>query len=282
MSIYLFFLLENKNHNWILFLGQISSEASYYVDVHMPYSKYIQFGKALNPAVQNPDNASNPLTYCMYPSLSSQFIHGSTSGGQLYSNTNTACSQYMVERCSKKWDQYCDAFVELNPDSYWPNMGVVDKQAYENAKLFWNLQTSVGEDLIRNTMYARYILPRGTFVSKQPFDPNVANSPTITVYDTDMPYYSKVVGLDNPAQIRKDTYLPMMIRNAKLCWDVLARIFLGYIRREEGLQDTLRGTILESFFRENESVLREYIRQAVRFVPSFQIQNRPPYECVNK
>jgi len=241
----------------------------------MPYSTFFQFGKELNPSEKNPTNSANPLTYCLLPTLNSQFFHGSTSAGQLYSNSNTACSNFMAERCQNKWDSYCDAFVELNQDTYWPNLGVMDQLAFDNAKLFWNLKTTVGDDLIRNVMYHRYICPQHQYSTREPFDPNVANSPMIQVYDNYVPYYSKVIGLHDFQQIQTDPYIPKMIQHAKLCTDVLGRIFLGYIRKEPNLR--LEGTVLEQFFRDHWQVWNQYVSQAIQFVPSFQIENQPPY-----
>ena len=181
----------------------------------------------------------------------------------------------MAERCGQTWDGYCDAFVALNTETYWPNQGVVDQLAYANAKQFWRMTTSVGEDLIRNTMYQRYICPQGIHVTQEPFDPNVANSPQIHMFDNYAPYYSKVVGLQDPTVVRQDAHILKMLDHAKVCTDVLGRIYLGYLRKEPDVQ--IHGSILEDFFQQNESVLQQYVQQAIQNVPSFQIQNQPPY-----
>lgn len=240
----------------------------------MPYSTILQFGNALNTASQNPSNAANPLTYCLLPTLNSQFNHGSTSAGQLYSNSNTACSNYMAERCKQTWDGYCQAFVDLNRDTYWPNLGVIDQAAYENAKNFWNLQTTLGDDLIRNVMYHRYICAQ-QYATPQPFDPNVANSPEIQVYDNYIPYYSTVIHLSDPSTIESDPYISKMMEHAKICTDVLGRIYLAMVRKEPNVH--LTGTSLERFFLQHTELWTQYVSQAIRFVPSFQQENRPPY-----
>jgi len=237
----------------------------------MPYSKFINFGKAINSNVNNNFNAANPITYCLVPTLGSQFSHGSTSSGQLYSNMNTNCTNYMIERCKNNWDEYCQTFVELNTDSYWPNLAVIDTLAYTNAKQFFNIKTTIGQDLIRNVMYHRYICTERNESTREQFDPNVANSPYIQLYDNNVQYYSKLKNLDK--NIDKDKYIDKMIENAKICMDVLGRIYLGYIRKEINILNTR----LEKFLKDNQSIFNSFIEQAILLVPSFQIQNQPPY-----
>ena len=48
------------------------------MSAHRNYTKYIDFGKDVNNQVKSPFNASNPLTYCMFSTLGTQFMHGSS------------------------------------------------------------------------------------------------------------------------------------------------------------------------------------------------------------
>jgi|UniRef100_A0A6C0K6R7 hypothetical protein len=237
------------------------------------YAQFIDFGKAINPNIKNPMNPANPLTYCMFPTLNSQFFHGSTSGGMLYSNQNASCMSFMAGRCSKEWDGYCQAFMDLNPDTYWPNMAVVDSDAYNNGKGYWNVKPTVGQDLLRNSVYLKFIAVPGQKASVTPFDSNVANSPMITIYNNQVNVYSFVQNLDNPKQIDEDIHVQMMLQNPMICMDVLGRIYLAYHRNENDLPAKIKGTKLEEYFLKNKGVFVDYVAQAVRRVPSFGIQN---------
>jgi hypothetical protein len=62
-----------------------------------------------------------------------------------------------------------------------------------------------------------------------------------------------------------------MLKYPYVCFDVLGRIYLAYLRKENGIN--IRGTFLEKFFQENKKILNEFIQQAIIFVPSFQKEN---------
>lgn len=235
------------------------------------YSQFIDFGKDYNNAIKNPYNSANPLTYCMFPTLNSQFFHGSASGGLLYGNENTNCFNFMAERCEKEWDGYCQAYVDVNVDSYWPNQASIDTDAYNNAKQFFNIKPTIGQDLIRNSCYRKFIHVPNNVGTKQPFDYTVANSPIITIYDNYVSGYSLVKNLSNNNEINNDEHIKKMLENPYICFDVLARIYLGYKRKEKNIN--IQNTILEKFFIENEKILNNFVQQAIKFVPSFNINN---------
>lgn len=236
------------------------------------YTKITDFGRSLNAQVENPLNAANPLTYCMVPTLNSQFFHGGPSGYLLYGNANPNCMSFMSERCKNEWDGYCQAFVDLNSDSYWPNGAVLDTVAFQNAKTFLNIKTTVGQDMLRNSCYHRFLFIPNLVGSEQPFDPTVANSPMITLYDNYVTAYSHVKNLSDPETVDKDVHVDKMMENPKVCLDVLGRIFLGYHRQEGGIH--IKGTKLEEFFKINHEFLSGYVKQAIIYVPSFQRKNR--------
>ena len=233
------------------------------------YTPFIQFGQAYNKNIKNPLSSANPLTYCMYPTLNSQFFHGSASGGLLYGNQNSACFAFMADRCEKSWDGFCEAYARQNRDTYWPNLGSVDTEAYENAKRFLRIRTSVGDDLIRNSVYRRFIRVPNQVVTREPFDPTVANSPSVTLYDNYVDGYSQVVGLDGG--VDEDPHVRLMLQHPSLCFDVLGRIALAVRRGEPGIN--IGGSRLEEFLNKNPRLLDEYLEQAVALVPSFQAQN---------
>jgi hypothetical protein len=232
------------------------------------YSKFYQFGNRINSQIQQDTNAANPLTYCLVPSLSSQFFHGSSSANQLYSNSNAPCMNFMAQRCRLQWDDYCDAYMTINTDNYWPNMAVIDSLAYQNGKQFFNIQPTVGQDLLRNTCYLKFIETSDLPHYIEQFDPNVANSPMIKTYQEFVNRYSKVIHLNDTTQINNDRLIQKMLENYQICIDVIGRIYLGWIRQEEGIQ--LKNTIIEHFFQQNSKLLNLYVQQAIERIPSFQ------------
>jgi hypothetical protein len=232
------------------------------------YKKFKDFGSRINSEIENDFNAANPLTYCMVPSLNSQFFHGSSSSNQLYSNMNTSCTNFMAQRCSVAWDDYCEAFFQINTDNYWPNLAVVDQIAYQNGKQFFQINPTIGQDLLRNACYMKFIYTDDLNYTTEQFDPNVANSPFIKIFNEYVSRYSKVINLSDPNKIKDDKLVKRMLDNYQICIDVIARIYLAYLRKENDIN--LKDTPLEDFFKKNEALLNFYLAQAIELVPSFQ------------
>ena len=214
-------------------------------------------------------SASNPLTYCMVPTLNSQFFHGSLSGGLIYGNQNSNCMNFMAERCSTEWDGFCQAYLDLNVDTYWPNEAVMDAVAYNSVKTFFNLKPTIGQDLLRNSCYRRFISIPDSRPSMQQFDNTVPNSPLLTIYNNYTTTYSRV---QNLIDINNDVLVKKMLQYPAICFDVLARIYLAHLRNEEGVE--IKNTILEKFFQENQKILNQFVAMAIRFIPSFQKENK--------
>jgi hypothetical protein len=173
----------------------------------------------------------------------------------------------MAERCSQNWDGFCQAYLDLNVDTYWPNEAVIDAVAYNSVKNFFNLKPTIGQDLLRNSCYRRFIyIPEAT-PSKQQFDNTVPNSPVLTIYNNYTTTYSRVQNLKN---VNHDILIQKMLQYPAICFDVLARIYLAQIRNEINIKDT----ILDTFFTENKKILDRFVAMAIQFIPSFQIASR--------
>lgn len=237
------------------------------------YAKIIDFGKAMNKQVESPLNPSNPLTYCMFPTLNSQFIHGSTSSGLLYDTNNASCTNFMAQRCEEQWDGFCDAYQMVNVDNYWPNTASIDSQAFELAQFFLQNRPSVGDNLVRNTVYRRFLQLPKEVPSTQPFDPTVASSPTIEIYNNTVTSSSVLKNLDN---VDQDPYIQKMMDNPKVCFDVLSRIYLGYLRQEPATA-AIHGTQFEAFLKRNEPLFSRFLDVALPVIPSFQPYRQDPY-----
>lgn len=193
------------------------------------YTKFLQFGKAMNQNVTNPLDQSNPLTYCLIPTFNAQFLHGSTSTNLLYTPNGPGCMNYMSERCSIVYDGYCRAYKDLNTDTVWPNMGCIDNLSFNLAKMFQKINTTSGQNMIRNAAERRFIVYPGVVATAEPFDPNVANSPIVTKYiNTYKPGPVGFKNLNDPANVDSDPLIYEMCQNWTACLDVLTKIYKGW------------------------------------------------------
>lgn len=235
------------------------------------YTKIIDFGKGLNPQVQSPLNPSNPLTYCLFPTLNSQFIHGSSSSGLLYDTNNANCTNFMAQRCAQEWDGFCDAYQMINVDTFWPNTASIDSKAFELAQFFLQNKPAVGDNLTRNTAYLRFLSLPFEYPSVQPFDPTVANSPPVTIFPNMVSTPSQ---LRLPEKIDQDPYIQKMVENPKVCFDILARIYLGVLRKEPSTE-SLRNTQFMVFLERHKQLLDRFIEVAVPRLASFQTHTPP-------
>lgn len=234
----------------------------------MSYPKFIDFGKGINKNVDNPTNASNPLTYCMFPTLNAQFVHGSTSTGYLYAPYSPSCQAFMKDYCSKNFDGFCEAYNVLNVDRYWPNSVGKDVQAQSYANSFQGYYPTVGENMIRNVVHNYFIYFPNAVKTVDQFDPNVANSPMITFDNSYVNESSFVVNLDDPKKIDRDEKVQLMLQHSRPCFDVLARIYLGILRKEPKIN--IKGSNLEKFFISNSEIFFKFVNQAVTTLTSFQ------------
>jgi len=231
------------------------------------YSTFSNFGKAINTQTK-PTDSSNPLNYCIFPTLSSQFIHGSASSGLLYDNNNTYCMNFMTEYCEKNWDGYCNAFEAINVDSYYPNTAVIDTTAFQLAQFFLkNNHPSLGDMLLRNVIQRKYIDYPGIEKDVVQFDSNTANSPFITIYSN---YTLRPSQLKNLETIPSCPLIQKMLMNPKPCFDVIARLYLGLLRREPLTSYLYQNLLLQDFFKKNQEVLQQFLMLAKTKIPSFQ------------
>lgn len=242
------------------------------------YSTYIDFGKKMNQNIRSPFNSANPLSYCMRSTLNSNFLHGSATGSLLYSNHNQNCDNFMAQRCAEDFDGFCEAYIETNKESFYPNEGSIDAQSEQFANLFLKYNPTPGEYMLRNAACRKYLDFPNTKPSYQQFDPTVANSPIIKVYANYTCGSSVVVNLDDPKTINECPLMRKMLQIPKASFDIFARIYLAYfIRQEHGVN--IKGTRLEDFLRFNSDMFERYIEQAVRVVPSFRRGNYVGSAC---
>jgi hypothetical protein len=230
------------------------------------YSTFINFGTPLNPQT-SPTDLSNPLTYCIFPTLSEQFLHGSSTAGLLYGTDNTYCMNFMTEYCKNEWDPYCETYKSINIDSYFPNTAVIDTYAFQAAQAFLrNNHPSQGEMLLRNVVQRTFIEYPGISYYETPFDSNTANSPSIKIYANYTTIPSKLIHLD---QIPVNPIVSQMLSYPNVCFDILARFYLGILRNEPNIQYILNYEPLLSFLKRNEQILFVFTQFAREKSPSF-------------
>jgi len=222
------------------------------------YSKFYQFGTAMNANVKNPLDQSNPLTYCITPTFNAQFLHGSTSTNLLYTPQGPGCMNYMSERCAGVYDGFCRAYTTLNQDTSWPNTGVIDSLTYSIAKDYMRVQPTTGQNMIRNAAERRFLYYPGIVSTSEPFDPNVANSPQVVRYDNSYsPGIVQFQNLDNPANVDNDPLIDELKRNWQTSLDVLVKIYKGY--KEKSPQIRLYPSKFELFLLEKAPVFEDFI-----------------------
>lgn len=242
------------------------------------YPPIIDVGRAINDQVHDPVNVSNPLTYCTFPTVNAQFLHGSTgAAGFLYTPYSQNCQGFMTDYClQQEWDGFCEAYSVINVDRTWPNNAGLDVTAQQYANSFQGFYPTVGENLIRNVVHRRFIMFPNKRVQFMPFDPNVANSPTISYSEPYVIESSHVMHLDDPASIHEDRFVQLMINHPRPCFDVLARIYLAVQRNEPHI--SIQGTILDKFLQQNRQLFNLFLEHAIGAIPSFQ-QGRITNNC---
>ena len=152
------------------------------------YAKFAKFGANINLGIREPYNVSNPLTYCLFDNLSTQFLHGSTAAD--YYPGCYQCQNYMATRCagiykeSEAWDGYCKVYYNQNNDRLWPNpnTAAINSTAAKLGGCCGDAQCSVSrgrltfsQQLLRNTAERRFLRYPRNYMNLEAFDPNVAN-----------------------------------------------------------------------------------------------------------
>lgn len=222
------------------------------------YRKISQFGEAMNPNVLNPLDQSNPLSYCLLPTYNSQFLHGSTASGLLYTPQGPGCSNYMAERCSIVYDGFCSAYNTINTDTSWPNVAGIDNLTFNIARDWLKIKTTTGQNMIRNAAERRFLVYPGVCMTAEPFDPNVANSPIVSRYNSSYkPGPVSFKNLDNPANVDNDLLVDEMIAHWPACLDVLTKIYKGYKDKNPAIN--LYPSKFERFLHEKSSLFEDFL-----------------------
>lgn len=238
------------------------------------YVKSKKFCPQLN-EITSPFDASNPLTYCLFPTLSSQFLHGSQSSNLLYGTYNPSCQNFMAEYCSQNWDKFCDTYEILNTDESKPNNAARDPENFVYAQAFLkNNQPTLGEMLVRNTVSLQFIDYPYITKRHEPFDPASTGSPMITIYQNQNIGPSFIKPIPN---INNNHFIHKMLDNQKACLDVIARLYAGFVNNERNTTN-FRKSILEEFFIKNQNMLNIFLKYPSNALQiNEKLRKEPPF-----
>jgi hypothetical protein len=121
--------------------------------------------------------------------------------------------------------------------------------------------------MIRNAAERRFLVYPNICMTAEPFDPNVANSPIVSRYNSS--YKPGPVGfknLDNPASIDNDLLMDDVMLNWAACFDVLTKIYKGYKDKNPAIN--IYPSKFERFLSEKAPIIEEFLAH-LRTVPFY-------------
>jgi len=152
------------------------------------YANFFEFGKSLNNNIAYTNSPANPLTYAIMPNYNTDFNHGPTA--HWIRPFSTVSATYMKELANgmhgakELWNTYCEAYLLANPSTYWMNMGAINSQAFAIINAASTPKNTVGQNLLRNALELHCIYYPGANFTREQFDPNIANSPYVSIANT--------------------------------------------------------------------------------------------------
>lgn len=197
----------------------------------MSYSSISNFGSGTSVE-------KNPLTYCMIDGLDRGFLHGGYASENL-SMESKNCQEFISEKCSKKWDGFCEISTENKRENV-----PMQNTNFLNS----NIKLTLGESLLVKTAEKKYLIRMNNGIKKeQLFDPMNASSAKITYWEQEMngkmiPEYSV-----NPKTIDTDPVMNKILRNPRIAANLLINIF-NTMKRYGTLRE-LKGTKLGYFYK---------------------------------
>lgn len=187
------------------------------------------------------NSTNDPLSYCLNQSVNSGFMHGAISE-TICSASGKNCQAFLSQRCADNWDGVCEK-LSNNREGLYPNnlqpCGSAGDVAYKGL--------TAGEVLIQNTATRKYLvkmLGSGCNVTYQPFDPLVASSPLVAIWDNDggcVPVYAV-----NREEIDNDPVMNKILNKPIIAWSLLINIY--NTAKRNGELDGLKGTRIYNLF----------------------------------
>jgi len=209
----------------------------------MSYTRFINFGSSTNNKIMFPEEPSNPLTYCLWNNSNSNYIHGATA--YHYKPFCVECSTFMKEigngmhgygpwgtiNINGKLQSYCEFYVQNNNENTQPNLSAINSEAFIVVNAIMKEKNSVGENLIRNTLELRFLnyLSACRSNKKVSFNPNIATSPYINIYNGICGNCPVIVNI--PQNIDNDIIMNRALLCPKVSADVFAYIWAAITGR---------------------------------------------------
>lgn len=199
--------------------------------------------------------SADPVFYCTTDFLDSQFLHGPQ--GRIFGRYNQNCSEFISQRCSKNWDEVCEAISHDRETNYPNTAGPLPNYRQADKCLPY------GEQMVRDTAFKKYkIMAMDCNLKCEPFDPTVPNSPMIC-YETRMscpPGSSNCLGtsdggackgvysinVDQAKVLDQDPVMNRILDKPEIALDLIEEIY-NTMKRENTLE-LIRNTRLGRFY----------------------------------
>ena len=146
-----------------------------------------------------------------------------------------------------------------------------------------NNRPTVGEIMIRNAVNRKFLSFPFETPNIEQFDPNTANSPDIEIYSNYINSPSYINSFEN-IDIEEDEHIDLMLNYPTPCFDVLVRLYLGYIRNEKTME-MIKETKLEKYFTENKDMIEGFLNENFYKIPSYQLKGNQTFKmstCTEK
>ena len=159
----------------------------------------------------------------------------------------------MADRGASHWDQFCEFYYLNQTDTYWPNQAFIIKENCCN-------DLTLGEMLLSNAAERRFLDFPTCKQKWEQFDPNVAASPLIRMFECGCDLNScwaqltKLIVIVKPIDkktIDNDIVMNHLLDRPRVGLNVLAYIYRDF---KKGKLD-LNGTKLGNFLKNNEKIL---------------------------
>lgn len=195
-------------------------------------------------SVVNP--STNPLNYCLMSGLDSGFNNGGI-GDTIGNPVNKHCQAFMSEYCASNWNGICEQQSQNQSKSF-PN--TLQRCGGAPVSITGTIgcdNITAGDVLVANTAARKYLskMNGNCYVKQEPFDPTVAGSPMISLWqgsaDTCVPVYEV-----DPKKIDSDPVMDKLLAKPIIALTLLVNIY-NTARRTQKL-DQLKGTKIHNFF----------------------------------
>lgn len=200
------------------------------------YNKFNQY----NGYCKSNKSQNSPLSYAMSSWRDSKTMHGAM--GMKFGKYSKEAQEYMSDKCSEKWDGYCEiASKDINNN--YPNM--LENPGYDAR------QFSAGQQLIRNTFKKRFLFKLDNCkILWNDYDPTNLDTQKISTIKNIRPGYECIYHyLPTMKQMDEipDKFIQHILNNPDVIIDYLINMhytIINYKGTDKAYMDKLKGYIL--------------------------------------